>query len=565
MTDTRKLTEDYILQVRSRGERVLTTTRLALLIPIGLLAILVTFNSMSQGKSFGELMALGAIPMTYAAIAASGALSVITLGTLKKGRYHPWMPYVFPFIDVTLIGVCVMAFARTDQIGYLWVNGITWFMFMFLALSTLRVSPLSTIVTGAYATAWIAFTFTLAGIETGALSGDPLFANEAGHVIKIQLDDELVKPVAFFLSTLVLAYGAKLFKRSVSEQIEFRVERERKRDEADQALKLASSDLEGSGRTLTDTSNAYTEAVRGMIDASLDIERETSLEFEAIDGSSKAILSMTASIRQVDLSIDRQAELVRASAAAIEEMDGSIRTITQTSGNAEKTAANLVAAAEQGEASVQDAVQGIKRTAEASGQIEEILEIISSIANSTNLLAMNAAIEAAHAGDAGRGFAVVADEIRKLAETTSENTRMIDGILKTIKDSVQSVTALADMADGNLKSILEDARETQAVNEEILRAMREQSATMGEVLSSIQDLETISREVKMASGVQSEGSKAIVASIESLRAISERVTSLAADQKRKGASVAELSSSLRAVVDKNRDTIGTLSHLAETL
>jgi methyl-accepting chemotaxis protein len=240
---------------------------------------------------------------------------------------------------------------------------------------------------------------------------------------------------------------------------------------------------------------------------------------------------MTAQISQSTQGMEEQRSRTAEVAAAIEEMNSTILEVARNAGDAAATAGQANSMAATGAdlvdkviavmGSVSEKAAGLKAEMRGLGEqaqgIGQIMQVISDIADQTNLLALNAAIEAARAGEAGRGFAVVADEVRKLAEKTMTATKEVSNFIRAIQDSagrnmaatdetthvIEQADALAHDAGDALRQILNFVERTSDQVRGIATAAEQQSATSEEINRSTDHISTIAESTAGAMAVAS--------------------------------------------------------------
>jgi methyl-accepting chemotaxis protein len=246
---------------------------------------------------------------------------------------------------------------------------------------------------------------------------------------------------------------------------------------------------------------AETAAAINQISANIESMRGlVTKQQSGVGEADTAVERINANIENLNKVIEEQAESLNMSSSAIEEMTANIHSVTQTLIENSKNVRVLAEASENGRTGLQTVVQDIQEIAKESEGLLEINSVMENIASQTNLLSMNAAIEAAHAGEAGKGFAVVADEIRKLAESSGEQSKTTTTMLKKIKSSIDNITRSSDDVLARFEAINTGVNTVSEHEQNIRSAMEEQEAGGQQILESVGRLNDITGTVKKESG-----------------------------------------------------------------
>ncbi|MGL1890302.1 MAG: methyl-accepting chemotaxis protein [Spirochaetaceae bacterium] len=235
------------------------------------------------------------------------------------------------------------------------------------------------------------------------------------------------------------------------------------------------------------------------------------------------IVEITTNINDLDGYIDSQTAMIEESTAAITQMITSIDSVSQITQKKKKSAENLVKTAKEGGDIVDTTHESVLLVSQELESINEMATVISDIASSTNLLAMNAAIEAAHAGDAGKGFAVVADEIRKLAESSSESSNRIQDILKKVTIHINDSAEKSKKASTSFMVIDNEINGLVEAFDEVFTSTDELQLGGSEILAAVTSLQELSGTVQHNSITITQAVEKVSVVMNTTRSITEEV------------------------------------------
>ena len=292
------------------------------------------------------------------------------------------------------------------------------------------------------------------------------------------------------------------------------------------------------------------------------VRDKTQAQSASVGESSGAVHQIAKNIESLDQMITDQSASVTEASASIEEMVGNISSISESIEKMAGEFGDLLAAAEDGRKKQDQARDKIRQIAERSEALLEANKVIAVIASQTNLLAMNAAIEAAHAGEAGRGFSVVADEIRRLAETSSKQSGTIKSELGRVQEAIREVVDASSASGDSFSRVAERIGSTDALVREINSAMDEQKEGTRQILEALQSMNQITSQVQIGSKEMNEGNNTVLAEISYLQTATLEIKGSIEEM---AAGAEALASGARRVSDIARGARDTIRGMDEEL
>lgn len=240
-------------------------------------------------------------------------------------------------------------------------------------------------------------------------------------------------------------------------------------------LKGELAELRGKAANLASETASSSASIAEIASMTADSAAMAAGQSQSAGGIATLVSSLQSFATGLEGAVAEQGAAIEQTASATEQMIGNIDSISRNASEIKADAQRLAGLSEEGKEGLEEVLSAVELVAEKSAGMLDAVGVIAGIAGTTNLLAMNAAIEAAHAGDAGKGFAVVADEIRRLSEATSSQSKEIETALKATKESIDLAVSSSNRAGSSFGSVLDGVKTTAERMAEIEAAMSEQA------------------------------------------------------------------------------------------
>jgi methyl-accepting chemotaxis protein len=327
-------------------------------------------------------------------------------------------------------------------------------------------------------------------------------------------------------------------------------------------VRSASEDLRRSCDALKRSADGVEVSLSGIADAVRDIGEQIDQEGRGAEESTASVRSIGKVIDSLSASIERQAGSVTESSSSVEEMLASVAAVSSNVERVDSSYSRLRSSASEGARRLDEVAGLVAGMADRSKLLLDTNAIIAQIASMTNLLAMNAAIEAAHAGDAGRGFSVVADEIRALAERSSRQSKEIRASLTEMKESIGSIVAASASARDGFAEVSSLIDSVTSFEEEIKSALTEQDAGGKRIRDFLGAMNDVTREVSAGARSMAEAGSGVLERMRTLLEAAERTREGSQRIAGETSGIKEGFASVAALIEGNAGAIARLHDLA---
>lgn len=332
-------------------------------------------------------------------------------------------------------------------------------------------------------------------------------------------------------------------------------------------IESLASTVQSTGDKVFSSSNEIAEAGQSTLLSVTDLKKQSELvsqsarnQTEAMGHAAQDLQILSESIASISKGVDGQSAFINETTESVEKFAQSVNSVRSMTEKAKSVTAELVDATSQGSEATEAAMKAMEAINEANAKVIEGVSLISRIASQTNLLAMNAAIEAAHAGEHGRGFAVVANEVRSLSETSTTQSKVIRSYVQGMSDTVGLGIETSSRVRSALDLISKGIERSNDITNDIATAMVSQASDSSSIVGALSSLSDTSQSIKGQTENQASANVALREAMETLNKLSDEIAMYVTQQL---TSVGNTDRHVQHINDVTQDSLSLVAELRE--
>lgn len=324
-------------------------------------------------------------------------------------------------------------------------------------------------------------------------------------------------------------------------------------------LRVESEVVINTAGKLAEVAETANMALVSMKDSISKIETEGARQNAEIGNAGQNVSGLTASVRDVETHVLEETSAMTQSSASITEMTANIKSVADMTKKADEVSAMLSETCNVGNAALQNTSESVKAIFEAFKEVQEIVKTIQDIASQTNLLSMNASIEAAHAGEFGKGFSVVADEVRTLATSSSKSAKDIQALIGSMVEKINQTVSSISETQNSFKKIQDCSEENSNLVRTISSAMEEQKIGAEETMRATESIVSDTQVIKELVNGQNTITSNVESSMKTVSDSSAVMMEAIQESSESSLSVQEVISEINTMIVQNKEAVARMN------
>lgn len=559
-----------ILKAKIKGEKQICFVRLFMVAFISIMIVLASLG-LARNDAFVIGFEVGAAIIEL-------IISISLLLFFRKNKKYPlFLEYIIPFFDILAVSMVYFS----SSYGYPVVASVTpipWLYIFFTLLSARRFSLKSSLYVGIVALVFyvsISLPISMPLYQGGFVYPDGTYQyNELGRLllhnvkgkdiyISFSILEPVIKSFVIFSSGLIAGLIGKHMAKKIYDSVKLAEEQTYLREQLQTSISMSVNSSNKTSETISTSFSQISASTNEMITTLKSINSNTKEQESAVKESIKFINNMMITLTNVNKQIEEQADNIKKAGEKSKNISDGVKSINDLSKEAKSSVDKLSKLTNEGRKSIESNVEAINKISKSSKEIKKMNKVINSISENTNVLAINASIEAANTGNTGEGFTIIANQIRELANKASESTKKINDAINEILTRIEEGIVSSDRVENVFNRIIENSELSAEKVKQISETsyVQYESAVMidkyiYEITDSINNIVVqVNKEQSMIKTIFKESDKIFELSMLTSNAINEQTIA--------GEDIIQATSSLSEIIEENKSISESMNQILD--